>query len=133
MTPLTRAMQSLYPTLNFADLDGTLANVRYDEPLPAGFVPPTQAEIDAAIAKLDQVTVITNVQLKRMLDDTQHLAIAQQLVAAKVGLTAELWNSATTFSITDPLLTALALSPSPQGLGMTQDKLQAFFNAASKL
>ena len=54
MTPLTRAMQSLYPTLNFADLDGTLANVRYDEPLPEGFVPPTQAEIDAAIAKLDQ-------------------------------------------------------------------------------
>jgi hypothetical protein len=47
-------MQSLYPTLNFADLDGTLANVRYDEPLPEGFVPPTQAEIDAAIAKLDQ-------------------------------------------------------------------------------
>ena len=28
--------------------------VRYDEPLPAGFTPPTQAEIDAAIAKLDQ-------------------------------------------------------------------------------
>ena len=54
MTPLTRAMQSLYPALNFADLDGTLANVRYDEPLPEGFVPPTQAEIDAAIAKLDQ-------------------------------------------------------------------------------
>ena len=53
-TPLFRAIQSLYPTLNFADRDGTLANVRYDEPLPAGFVPPTQAEIDAAIAKLDQ-------------------------------------------------------------------------------
>ena len=54
MSPLTKALISLYPTLNFADRDGTLANVRYDDPLPAGFTPPTQAQIDAAIAKLDQ-------------------------------------------------------------------------------
>ena len=51
---LPRAIQSLYPTLNFADVDGTLANVRYDDPLPAGFVPPTQAQIDAAIVQIDQ-------------------------------------------------------------------------------
>lgn len=49
----TRAIQYLWPTLNFADMDGTLANVRYDEPLPQGFTPPTQADIDDAIAKLN--------------------------------------------------------------------------------
>lgn len=54
MNDVSRTLAYLYPTLNFADLDGTLANVRYDDPLPEGFVPPTQAEIDAAIAKLDQ-------------------------------------------------------------------------------
>lgn len=54
MSPLTKALISLYPTLNFADRDGTLANVRYDEPLPEGFTPPTQEQIDTAIAKLNQ-------------------------------------------------------------------------------
>jgi hypothetical protein len=54
MSLLAQAIASLYPTLNFANVDGTLANVRYDDPLPPGFVPPTQDQIDAAIAKLDQ-------------------------------------------------------------------------------
>ena len=54
MNDISKAIRHLYPTLNFADVDGTLANVRWDPPLPDGFVPPTQEQIDAAIAKLDQ-------------------------------------------------------------------------------
>ena len=56
VTAIVAWAKTAYPgvTINFAATDDTLANVRYDEPLPAGFVPPTQAQIDAAIAKLDQ-------------------------------------------------------------------------------
>lgn len=53
LTSLSAALKSLYPSLNFADVDGTLANVRYDEPLPEGFTPPTQEQIDAAIMTLN--------------------------------------------------------------------------------
>lgn len=53
MNDLTRAIAYLWPTLNFADMDGTLEHIRYDEPLPPNFTPPTQAQVDAAIAELD--------------------------------------------------------------------------------
>jgi hypothetical protein len=53
MNNLSRAIAYLWPTLDFADVDGTLEHVRYDDPLPRGFTPPTQADIDAAIAKIN--------------------------------------------------------------------------------
>ena len=56
MNNLIKALQVLCPGINFCDTQGkgNYSDVRWDPPLPAGFVPPTQAEIDAAIAKLDQ-------------------------------------------------------------------------------
>jgi len=51
---LARAIAHLRPGVNFADTDGTLAGIRFDAPLPAGFTPPTQADIDAAIIELNR-------------------------------------------------------------------------------
>jgi hypothetical protein len=53
MNEVSRAVCYLWPTLNFADIDGSLENLRYDEPLPEGFTPPTQEQIDAAIATMN--------------------------------------------------------------------------------
>lgn len=133
MSTLTQAIQYLWPTLNFADVDGTLANVRYDEPLPQGFTPPTQADIDTALIAMANVKVITNAQLKRQLNVEGQLATAQQLVTAAGGLIMELWYGAATFNIADPELVALATTAPPNGLGMTPDQLQTFFNDAAKL
>lgn len=47
------AVAALRPGVNFADRDGTLAGIRWDAPLPDGFTPPLQSEIDAMMATLD--------------------------------------------------------------------------------
>ena len=39
-------------TINFGNADGSLKDVRYDEPLPKDFVLPTQDEVGAALARL---------------------------------------------------------------------------------
>mgnify|MGYP003347160535 CR=1 len=82
---------------------------------------------------IPNVTTITNCQLKRQLNAANMLLNAQDLVQKAGGLILELWNGAAFFEITDPLLTSLALSAPPQGLGLTQDQLQQLFNDASKL
>lgn len=50
MTSLTEAIQALRLGVDFANTDGTLANIRWDTP---GVVPPTQAEVDAAMAVIE--------------------------------------------------------------------------------
>ena len=50
MTPLFKALIVLRPNVNFSDKDGTLANIRWDTP---GVVPPTQEEVDAAMAVIE--------------------------------------------------------------------------------
>lgn len=127
---ITKALLFLYPRLNISDLadlslsaaketwpHAIFANyiedvnehlIRFDEPLPEGFTPPTQAAIDVAIITMVNVNTITNAQLKRQLNATGQLATAQQLVMASGGLIMELWYGAATFHITDPELIALA-------------------------
>lgn len=50
MVKLTEALVILRPGVDFANVDGTLANIRWDTP---GVVPPTQAEVDAAMAVIE--------------------------------------------------------------------------------
>jgi hypothetical protein len=50
MTSLTEAIQALRLGVDFANTDGTLANIRWDTP---GVVPPTQEEVDAAMAVIE--------------------------------------------------------------------------------
>ena len=54
MSSLMRALATLRPGVNCSPGDRTAAGIRYDEPLPEGFVRPTQEEIDAALLGLDQ-------------------------------------------------------------------------------
>lgn len=58
MNDLARAIKSLWPTLNFADVDGTLANMRWHDPLPEGFTPPTQLELDLVIARTAKLAAL---------------------------------------------------------------------------
>jgi len=51
MSNLTKALSVLRPGVNFSNRDNTLANVRWDDPLPKGFTVPTQAEVDAEITR----------------------------------------------------------------------------------
>ena len=50
MVKLTEALVILRPGVDFANVDGTLANIRWDTP---GVVPPTQEEADAAMAVIE--------------------------------------------------------------------------------
>lgn len=55
MNDLSRALRTLWPTLNFSDVDGRLENVRYCDPLPDGFEPPTQDEVAVEIARASKL------------------------------------------------------------------------------
>lgn len=50
MVKLTEALVILRPGVDFANVDGTLANIRWDTP---NVVPPTQEEADAAMAVIE--------------------------------------------------------------------------------
>ena len=128
MTNLTKAIQKLYPTLNFANLDDTLANVRYDEPLPEGFTPPTQAEVDAVIARLDVPQIITSAQAIRALYAANLLTDVQAAVTQAGGLTLALWQHAPTFHRDDTIITQLA-----GVMGLTEQQVDDLFRAAAVL
>ena len=49
------AVERLRPGTNFSNQDGTFAGVRWDEPLPAGFTPPSQEEFEAQVAELSRL------------------------------------------------------------------------------
>ncbi len=59
MTDITPALINLCPGVNFSNPDNVLENVRWDPPLPPGFEPPTQAELDAELARLASPPVQT--------------------------------------------------------------------------
>ena len=60
MVALNDAIRRLRPGVNFGNTDNTLNGIRWDAPLPEGFVPPTQAEVDAAVASMAVPTKILN-------------------------------------------------------------------------
>lgn len=55
MADLLQALIRLRPGVQCTNVDGTLAGFRWHEPLPEDFAPPTQAEVDAEIARLDVI------------------------------------------------------------------------------
>lgn len=86
---------SAYPgaTISFAVTDGALANVRWDAPLPDGFTPPTQQQIDAEIAALAIPATLKRSQIMRQLSAQGLLPAAVAAVAAADQLTQQLWLS----------------------------------------
>lgn len=90
---LARAISAIWPTLNFADRDGTLANVRYDDPLPDGFVPPTQQQIDDKLAELALPAVLKRKQIMCQLDADAKLDAAFTMAQQAGGLIYQRWFS----------------------------------------
>ena len=126
MSPIARAIASLYPTLNFADVDGTLAGVRYDAPLPQGFTPPTQAEVDAEIARLSvPKIVVSRLRLKLQLITIGKLSDVEAAVT-QAGATAQLyWAEAGEFESDHPLVAQIGAA-----IGLNKAAIQKLFEDA---
>lgn len=129
MSLLMRVLAAVRPGVNCADVDGTLAGVRYDAPLPQGFTPPTQAEIDAAIARLDVPEFVRSGDFFHALIDLgwydQIDAAINSMVAANhpdAKLAKVLWDKASRFERSHPLLIQIATA-----IGKTSDDLDALF------
>lgn len=113
MTDLTNALKALRPFAvhgaEFSNIDDTYGKVLWSPTLPEGFVPPTQEEVGAELARLaDPVPQsATRGQLIRVLHRIGKLAEVRDAVAQADVLTQELWLSPT-FRRDDPLLRAVA-------------------------
>lgn len=128
MTTLTDALRTLRPGINFADIGGTLGQVRWDAPLPNGFVPPTQAEVDAWIAANPPEDLISAAQLLRALAAAERIAIDQAtaaLAAQGNDLPQRLWQRASYFNRHDPLIAQIG-----QVLGKDDAALDALWALA---
>jgi hypothetical protein len=94
MSDFHKALLALRPGVNFSNLDNTLANVRWDAPLPEGFAPPTQQEVDAELARLAVPASITRDQAMAELDGLGKLDAAFAMAQQAGGLTYQRWFNA---------------------------------------
>lgn len=123
MSRLTQALMVLRPGAEFSDSDGTLEGVRWDTP---DVVPPTQGEVDAALARLDVPEQVTAAQIIRALDHEGLLSGVKAAVTQAGGLTLELWNHAPFFHRGDPLIAGIAAA-----LGKSEDEVDELFRLAA--
>lgn len=93
MSHLMRAIAALCPGINCADTNGTLSGVRWDEPLPVGFVPPTQQQIDDKLAELALPAVLKRKQIMCQLDADAKLDAAFTMAQQAGGLIYQRWFS----------------------------------------
>lgn len=113
MTDLTNALKALRPFAvygaEFSNIDNTYTNVLWAPNLPKDFIPPTQEEVDAEVARLANPAPrsATRSELIRMLHHIGKLAEVRDTVARADVLTQELWLSPT-FCHDDPILRAVA-------------------------
>lgn len=124
MSDFTTAIAKLRPGVEFANVDNTLSNVRWDTP---GVVPPTQAEVDAAVQKLGIPAVITYTQAIRQLNA---MGILDQAVAAVDGAGAfiKCLFASPSWHRDAPDLIAMAQNT----FGMDDAAMDAFFTAAAQ-
>lgn len=94
MQPLAMALARLRPGINCVDSNGTLASVRWMPPLPDGFTPPTQAEVDAELARLAVPASITRDQAMAELDGLGKLDAAFAMAQQAGGLAYQRWFNA---------------------------------------
>lgn len=105
MSALTSALARLRPGVDFANLDGTLAGVRWDT---SEVVPPTQQEVDAEIARADIPMEVWAGAMMRALNVLGVLEQIDQLVEASGDfLMKKLWNRAAAFRRDDPMIAAV--------------------------
>ena len=123
MSTFTAAIAKLRPGVNFANADNTLPGIRWDTP---DVVPPTQAEVDAEMARPDVPQEVTAAQLIRALDKMGLLDAVNAATEKAGGLTLALWNRAPFFHRADPMLAALG-----RAIGKTDAEIDALFVLAA--
>ena len=102
MSDFHKALQALRPGINFSNLDNTLVNVRWDDPLPEGFVPPTELQVAAMLAKLSVPPSIPNWKAHAILKvDNRHQDVLDVIAAIVDPVKRELVMTA--FERLDPL------------------------------
>lgn len=135
MSTLTETLTYIFTQraqrVNFSAGDD-LKTVRYDAPLPEGFKPPTQEEVDVALAYLaDPVPEnVTAPQMMRALYAKGAPITYDQVDAITLqagGLMRALWLHAAVFTRADPLIDALGAT-----LKLTKRQVDDLFRAAGK-
>jgi len=130
MSNMIKAIAALRPGVDFANLNGTLAGIRWDNP-PPGFVPPTQEEVDAAIARADVPAEVWAGAMMRALNALGLLAQVDQIVAASNDLLMQkLWARAAAFRRDDPMIAAVGASVDPP---WSESDLDDLFRLAGSL
>lgn len=106
MLALMKALAVLRSGVSCSNGDGTLAGVRWDAPLPDGFAPPTQDEVDAEIARqADPVPpFVRSGQLILALAEVGKLDAVDAVVAQTGGLAERLWQRASRFDRDNQML-----------------------------
>jgi hypothetical protein len=117
------AIRYLRPGVDFADIDGTLAHVRWDTP---DVIPPTEQEVADALARLSVPQEVTAANFVRALDQAGLLDQVNAAVDGAGGLTKALWNHASFFRRDDPMLMNMAAA-----VGQTAPQLDDLFRLAA--
>ena len=108
MAALADVLAYLRPGANFADVDGTLAAVRWDSPV----TPPTAEEVAEASAYLDDPVpaFVLSGDFKRALYELGWYDDVDAACAAAGGLAEILWKGASRYERDHPLVTQIAAS-----------------------
>lgn len=127
MRPIARAVIALRPGVDFADTDGTLAGIRWDTP---GVTPPTQAEVDAEIARQANpvpptVTSGSFIRAAHELDWLDGIEASVAAIGQQNSLVPLLWVRASQFERNHPFVAAVA-----QAMGKTREEVDELFRRA---
>ena len=118
-------IRGLFPGVDFANTDNTLAGIRWDDP-PPGFVPPTQEEVDAELARADIPQEVWAGAMMRALNALGILEQIDQIVAAEGDLLAKkLWDRAAAFRRDDPMISIIG-----EKAGWSESDLDDLFRLA---
>ena len=124
MADILQAAQVLAPGVNITNQNGTYEGLRW----PPGFVPPTQAEVDAEMAR-QRNPVPPEVWAGAMMRALNALGILEQIdgIVAASGdlLTQKLWARAAAFRRDDPMIAAVGMAA-----GWTEKDLDDLFRLA---
>lgn len=120
-----QAIQYLRPGVDFANSNNTLAGIRWDTP---NVIPPTQAEVDAALVYLANPVPATAQagDFMRALFDLGWYDAVNAAVTQAGGLAKILWDRASIFERNHPLVIQIGTA-----IGKTSDDLDNLFRKSA--
>jgi hypothetical protein len=117
------AIRYLRPGVDFADIDGTLAHVRWDT---SNVIPPTEQEVADALARLSVPQEVAAANFVRALDQAALLDQVNAAIDGADALTKALWSHASFFRRDDPMLIGMAAA-----IGQSPAQLDDLFRLAA--